>query len=510
MEQPLVSIALCTYNGEKFLREQLDTLVHQTYPNLEIIAVDDCSKDDTVSILKEYQYRFSFVKIYQNEKNLGFAKNFEKAILLCSGDLISLSDQDDVWSLDKISILTKNIGDNILVYHDSALIDDSGELTGKKISDKFCMFSGNDARKLLFFNCVSGHAMLFKKALVPVILPFHASYLHDWWIVYLAANVGNIMYLPDCLIRFRQHINSQTDFTNAKIVIDETTWVGQVEVHLKTSDWNVHQHQKDNAYDNVILHVVWEHDTEIATKDGTNLPTLILKGKVQEHLFDNYENLINSVSAFPCENQLKDIDSFVINGFLSRVLVERLAQKSEEVFERLAQLNGNWDETFYHFMAKNFGFKVNALPMQVLAQSLPQTLFAKHKDQSLHIDALIFGQAGFLSQSFEDDYPNRLRTEYDFLKKKYGLTAIDISLWKFLRMRPQNFPTLRLAQFAALVAVSNHLFSKILEVKNVKDLRFLFENLPVNPFWQTHYHFNKEAEKVSLQLGKSSIDNILI
>jgi len=300
------------------------------------------------------------------------------------------------------------------------------------------------------------------------------------------------------------------DFTNAKIIIGETTWVGQVEVHLKTSDWNVHQHQIDSAYDNVILHIVWEHDTEIATKDGTTLPTLVLKGKVQEHLFNNYENLINSVSAFPCENQLNKIDSFVVNGFLSRVLVERLAQKSEEVFERLEQLNGNWDESFYHFMAKNFGFKVNALPMQVLAQSLPQTLFAKHKDQSLQIDALIFGQAGFLNQSFEEDYPNQLKTEYAFLKKKYGLTAIDISLWKFLRMRPQNFPTLRLAQFAALVSVSNHLFSKILEVKNVKDLRLLFENLPVNPFWQTHYHFNKEAEKVSLQLGKSSIDNILI
>jgi len=304
--------------------------------------------------------------------------------------------------------------------------------------------------------------------------------------------------------------NAGPDFTNAKIVIDETTWVGQVEVHLKTSDWNAHQHQKDNAYDNVILHVVWEHDTEIATKDGAILPTLILKGKVQEHLFDKYESLINSVSAFPCENQLKEIDSFVVNGFLSRVLVERLAQKSEEVFERLAQLNGNWDETFYHFMAKSFGFKVNALPMQLLAQSLPQSLFAKHRDQPLQVEALIFGQAGFLSQSFEDDYPNRLRTEYDFLKKKYGLTGIALSLWKFLRMRPQNFPTLRLAQFAALVSASNHLFSKVLEVKNVKDLRLLFDNLPVNIFWQTHYHFNKEAEKVGLQLGQSSIDNILI
>lgn len=300
------------------------------------------------------------------------------------------------------------------------------------------------------------------------------------------------------------------DFTNAKIIIDDTTWVGQVEVHLKASDWNLHQHQNDGAYENVVLHVVWDYDTDISLTDATVLPTLSLKGKIPQHLFENYEDLIASANAFPCEQQIGEIDSFVINGFLSRVLVERLAHKSQEVFERLSQLNGNWDETFYHFMARNFGFKVNALPMQLLAQSLPQQLFSKHKDQSLQIEALIFGQAGFLNQSFDDLYANKLRSEYAFLQKKYGLTPIDISLWKFLRMRPQNFPTLRLAQFAALIVKSSHLFSKVLEVKNVKELRLLFEDLLVNDFWGNHYHFNKEAEKVSVQLGKSSIDNLLI
>jgi hypothetical protein len=300
------------------------------------------------------------------------------------------------------------------------------------------------------------------------------------------------------------------DFTQAKIVIDDTTWVGQVEVHLKSSDWYHHQHQQDLAYENVILHVVWEHDMEIKRLDGTTLPTLVLKDKIASHLFNNYQNLISSVNSFPCENQISTIDSFVVNNFLSRILVERLEEKCTEIFERLDQLNGNWDETFYHFMAKNFGFKVNALPMQLLAQSLPQNLFAKHKDQALQIEALVFGQAGFLKQHFEDGYPNLLKKEYLFLSKKYALKPIDISLWKFLRMRPQNFPTLRLAQFAALIVKSNHLFSKVLEVKNVKDLSLLFNSLPIHSFWETHYHFNKEAEKVSMQLGKSSIDNILI
>jgi len=300
------------------------------------------------------------------------------------------------------------------------------------------------------------------------------------------------------------------DFTTAKVMMDDTTWVGQVEVHLKSSDWNVHQHQHNAAYENVILHVVWEHDADITRADGTILPTLSLKGKIPSYLFENYESLIASTHAFPCEKQIGNIDQFVVNGFLSRILTERLAQKSEEVLERLVQLNGNWDETFYHFMARSFGFKVNALPMQLLAQSLPQQLFAKHKDHALQIEALIFGQAGFLNQSFEHSYPNQLKVEYTFLKKKYHLSPIDISLWKFLRMRPQNFPTLRLAQFAALIAKSNHLFSKVLEVKNVKELHLLFEELPVNDFWLSHYHFNKEAEKVNVALGKSSIDNLLI
>ncbi len=306
------------------------------------------------------------------------------------------------------------------------------------------------------------------------------------------------------------HKDAGPDFANAKLLIGGTTWAGNVEIHIKSSDWKLHQHQVDEAYDNVILHVVYEDDEPVYRTDGTLLPTIILNGKIAEAVFEKYQDLIHSGHHFPCEPQIKEVDGFVVDGFLSLVLVERLAQKSEEVFVRLEELNGNWDETFYHFMAKNFGFKVNALPMQMLAQSLPQQLFAKHKDDPMQIEALIFGQAGFLNQVFVDDYPKRLKTEYAFLQQKYQLKPIELSIWKFLRMRPQNFPTLRLAQFSALIVASNHLFSKILAVKDVKELRRLFEELPVNPFWEKHYHFNKAADKVSLQLGKSSIDNILI
>ncbi|KQC01824.1 DUF2851 family protein [Pedobacter sp. Hv1] len=304
--------------------------------------------------------------------------------------------------------------------------------------------------------------------------------------------------------------NAGPDFSNAKLKIGETTWVGNVEIHLKSSDWLLHQHQLDHAYDNVILHVVYEDDAKIYRKDGTILPVLVLKGLFPTYLITNYEQLITAANQFPCEKQIHKIDDFLIKGFLSRVLVERLEDKSTEVYEKLKELKNDWDEAFYHLMARNFGFKVNAVPMEMLARSLPQQLFAKHKDNPLQIEALIFGQAGFLNQKFEEAYPQQLQAEYQFLQKKYKLIPIDISLWKFMRMRPQNFPTLRLAQFAALIVNSNHLFSKVLAFKDYRNSQELFENLPVNAYWQNHYHFNKTTENVSLQLGKDSINNILI
>lgn len=304
--------------------------------------------------------------------------------------------------------------------------------------------------------------------------------------------------------------NAGPDFSKAKLLIGETTWVGNVEIHIKSSDWILHQHQLDKAYDNVILHVVDEDDRPIYRSDQTLVPTLVIRDLFPPRVLLNYQQLINAANDFPCQKQIADVDEFVIDSFLARILVERLADKSAEVYDKLANLKNDWDETFYHLMAKNFGFKVNALPMQMLAQSLPQQLFAKHKDNPLQIEALIFGQAGFLNQNFDDEYPLNLKREYLFLQKKYGLTPIDVSVWKFLRMRPQNFPTLRLAQFSALIVASNHLFAKILSINDVKNIQALFKKLPVNPFWKSHYHFNKKANEVSLQLGKKSIENLII
>lgn len=300
------------------------------------------------------------------------------------------------------------------------------------------------------------------------------------------------------------------DFTQAKIKIGETVWVGNIEIHVNAGEWNAHGHQTDDAYNNVVLHVVYNNDAPVYSAQGLPLPTLVLNNRIEPALVAKYQSLIADKLDFPCQARIGTVDEFVVNGFLDRILIERLAEKTTQIFEKVQQLKGNWDEVFYHFMARSFGFKVNSLPMELLAQTLPQQLFAKHKEQPLQLQALLFGQAGFLQQQFNDVYPQKLKAEYAFLKAKYQLTPIAVSNWKFLRMRPQNFPTLRLAQFAALIQKSAHLFSKILEIDNTSELRALFENLPLNEFWKTHYHFNKEARKVLLQLGDGAVDSLLI
>jgi len=306
------------------------------------------------------------------------------------------------------------------------------------------------------------------------------------------------------------NLNAGPDFNHAKIKIGETTWAGNVEIHLKSSDWLKHNHQVNPAYENVILHVVYQHDAEITRMDGTILPVLELKDRISADLIRRYENLFLTLTDFPCIAQIGRVDELIIDSFLSRTLVERFEQKTSEVTEALNELNGNWDETFYRFMARNFGFKINALPFELFAKAVPQQIYGRHKNNPHQIEALVFGAAGFLNDHFEEAYPQKLKAEFQFLQKKYNIKPIDVSMWKFMRMRPQNFPTIRLAQFAALITKANHLFSKVMEIKQVAELHTLFENLPVNEYWKTHYHFKKVASSVNIQIGKASVDNILL
>jgi predicted nucleic acid-binding protein len=301
------------------------------------------------------------------------------------------------------------------------------------------------------------------------------------------------------------------DFQNARIRIGETTWAGNAELHLSSSDWQRHGHTADNAYDNVILHVVYRDDEPLFRTDGRRVPTLELKDRISPDLYNRYHNLIfGAKNIIPCEASIATIDGLTMQNWLTRILVERLEKKSETVIATLNLNRGDWEETFYQFLAANFGFKTNALPFELMAKSLPQNILAKHKNNPMQIEALIFGQAGFLNEDFADEYPCSLKKEYEFLKKKFNITPIESHLWKFLRMRPQNFPTIRLAQLAALVVKSNHLFSKVLETKEVKALRDLFNNIQINNYWETHYQFDKESKLVGKHLGAASVDTILL
>jgi glycosyltransferase involved in cell wall biosynthesis len=208
---PLVSIALCTYNGAEFLPGQLDTLVNQTYKAIEIVIVDDCSTDETFTVLKNYAQKYPQIKLSQNEINLGFTANFEKAVTLCNGELIALCDQDDLWDLQKIELQVGAIKDNVFIYHDSEFIHEDGSGMDKKMSDIMNLYRGGEPETFLFFNCVSGHSILMKKELLADALPLKKEYFHDWWLAYVATNIGKIDYIPHCLVKYRQHDKSDTN-----------------------------------------------------------------------------------------------------------------------------------------------------------------------------------------------------------------------------------------------------------------------------------------------------------
>ena len=212
----LVSIALCTYNGEAYLREQLDSIVNQSYSPLELIAVDDSSSDNTLNILKEYAAKYPFIKVFVNPENLGYIRNFEKALQLCNGDFIALSDQDDIWDLKKIEKQVKSIGNNLLVYHDSEFIDQNGNSLNRKMSDIMNLYRGDQPEAFLFFNSISGHAVLMKKELMDELLPFPNAYFHDWWMGYVATNLGSIDFINETLVKYRQHQKADTNILKRK------------------------------------------------------------------------------------------------------------------------------------------------------------------------------------------------------------------------------------------------------------------------------------------------------
>ncbi|CAM1342917.1 DUF2851 family protein [Tenacibaculum amylolyticum] len=304
--------------------------------------------------------------------------------------------------------------------------------------------------------------------------------------------------------------NSGPDFLNASVQINNQLWYGNIEIHLKSSDWYAHHHEKDVNYDAVILHVVYENDVEIFMSNNKTLPTLELKGKIDKKLLQNYQKLFSKeLRWISCEKQLKDVDAFIMNNWLERLFFERLEKKSKQIQELLTKANYDYEAVLFQLLVKNFGLKVNNEAFLKLAQSFNFSILRKvrFKEEVLH--ALLFGQGGFLEENIENEYYKKLQREYQFLQRKYDLQPLANHNFQFFRMRPHNFPTIRIAQLGALYHKHQNLFSKVLTTESSEDFYKLFEvKLPT--FWKNHYTFAKESKSSHKRLTRSFIELIII
>ena len=305
----------------------------------------------------------------------------------------------------------------------------------------------------------------------------------------------------------RYNTDAGPDFLEAKIKVGDTTLAGHVEMHVCSSDWDKHGHEHDKAYKNVVLHVVYEHDADTGP---ANTPVLCIAPFIAKEVISKYEYLAYTKDSLPCAAHLPGVKDITKYSWLTRLLAERWEEKLGDWQELLDESAGDWSSLLYWRLAANFGFKVNADAFLALAKSLPINILAKHRENLLQVEALLYGQAGMLEDDMDGVYPNALKTEYSYLRKKYKLQPIPAHSWKYMRLRPANFPTIRIAQFAALINRSVHLFSIIIEKSTVNEMMPLFD-VKAGHYWETHYSFGEATEKdTKKKLGKSSIQNIII
>ena len=313
------------------------------------------------------------------------------------------------------------------------------------------------------------------------------------------------------LIRDPGHPNKHAgpDFVESRIKIGDIEWIGSVEIHVKSSDWNAHNHSSNPDYDRVILHVVWKHDVEIKRPNRTFIPTLEINNLVSTEVLDKYTGLMYGQNDYPCHQYLGYSKHISILSMINKSMVSRLERKGDEVLRVFHVTGKNWEETAYVILVRNFGFKVNQDNMDLLARLLPFSVISKHRDSTFQMEALLFGAAGFLNRPC-DAYSDQLRSEYDFLYHKYKMNTdfLQRYQWKFLRLRPQNFPTVRLAQLAMVFANMDKIFSMILEFHSIRKVTGLLK-VRQSSYWLEHYDFGKRYNKRLSGLGISSARNIL-
>ncbi|MEO1255927.1 MAG: DUF2851 family protein [Bacteroidota bacterium] len=338
--------------------------------------------------------------------------------------------------------------------------------------------------------------------------------LHFVW-QYLHFNIRNLFTESGDELQIIRQGNYQhdagPDFENCQVVIDGIKLVGNIEIHVKSSDWMLHKHHQNPAFDTVILHVVWDHDREIVNSKGNQIPVLVLKGRVKPDLFTRYEKLINGKSDILCSDEIVDLPKIRKFELIDKAVSSRLQQKSSVILNRLETNQGDWEETAYQTLLQYFGFKVNNDSFLSLAQKLPYKVIKKHLDQPEQVEALLFGVAGFLRED-GDQHMLALYQEYNFLAKKYQLSGKELSpqQWRFLRLRPANFPTVRIAQLVSLLTSVNNLFSFLIDDQPLNEKRGRFRQQQPE-YWRHHYHFGKRyLNKTTKTIGKQSVESLLI
>ncbi|HNS16928.1 MAG TPA: DUF2851 family protein [Bacteroidales bacterium] len=299
------------------------------------------------------------------------------------------------------------------------------------------------------------------------------------------------------------------DFSNARIWIGNTLWAGNVEVHIRSSDWERHGHQDDRRYDTIILHVVGEDDMPVRRPSQEFVPTLCLRNNIELSLLATYQELNLARRWIPCEHLVNAISQVKVIHMLDRMMAERMQRKSDTFFKMLESCRYSWEEVTYVLIARNFGARINAQVFEWLARSLPYVMIQRCRDNRFRLEAMLFGQAGMLHDHFMDEYPRHLRTEYQFLQKKHGLSPLQDHLWNFLRLRPPAFPTVRIAQLADLLHRQTSLFSRILAAENVTELASVFESR-TSEYWDTHYIFDRPSRRKIKKLGSEAVELIII
>lgn len=304
--------------------------------------------------------------------------------------------------------------------------------------------------------------------------------------------------------------NSGPDFFNAKLKIEGQLWAGNVEIHIKSSDWYTHQHETDKTYDNVILHVVWEHDAEVYRKDNSIVPTLLLQEFVPKNLIENYHWLFSKRQRWiNCESNFAEVDNFTLINWKERLFIERLERKSQQIERLLNDSNQHWEAVLFIMLFRNFGLKVNADAFESIAKSIDFGVVRKLQSHPEQLEALFFGQAGLLESNTEESYYQNLKKNYQYLQQKFKLETLGVVPVQFFRLRPPNFPTIRFSQLAQLYHKHYNLFSQVISKSRIEDIYDLLA-VETSGYWQTHYSFTSISKSSKKRLTKSFIDLLIV